>query len=76
MKTIFFTSTVQGKQYNRGIYYSSYENGEYKKPVFRPESVNIMDADILDYTPFIAPDENYLLFCSNRQNPEKKLCHI
>ena len=26
--------------------------------------------------PFIAPDESYLLFCSNRQNPEKELCHL
>jgi len=35
-----------------------------------------MVTSILNYTPFIAPDESYLLFCSNRQNPEKELCHI
>ena len=74
--TMFFTGSVQGKLYNMGIYYSNYENGEYKEPVFLPELINIPDSSILDYTPFIAPDESYLLFCSNRQNPEKELCHI
>ena len=75
-KTMFFASSAQGKLYNFGIYYSTYENGEYQSPVFLPEPINIQDTNILDYTPFIAPDESYLLFCSNRQNPEKELCHI
>ena len=75
-KTMFYSGSVQGKLYNVGIYYSNYENGEYQAPVFLPEPINIMDTAILDYTPFIAPDESYLLFCSNRQNPEKELCHI
>ncbi|MCK5536039.1 MAG: PD40 domain-containing protein [Bacteroidales bacterium] len=75
-KTMFYAGSVKGKLYSRGIYYSTYENGEYQIPVFLPEPINIMDTAILDYTPFIAPDESYLLFCSNRQNPEKELCHI
>lgn len=75
-KAMFFTGSVQGKLYNMGIYYSNYENGEYKVPVLLPEPINIPDPNILDYTPFIAADESYLLFCSNRQNPEKELCHI
>ena len=75
-KTMFYTGSVQGKLYNRGIYYSIYENGKYKNPVFLAEPINIMDPNILDYTPFIAQDESYLLFCSNRQNPEKELFHI
>ncbi len=74
--TMFYTGSVQGKLYNRGIYYSTYKNGEYKEPVLLPEHINIMDTCNLDYTPFIAPDESYLLFCSNRQNPEMELCHI
>ena len=57
-------------------YFSSYKNGEYNKPTLLPEPINIMNPLILDYTPYIAPDESYLLFCSNRQNPEKELCHI
>ena len=75
-KTMFFSGSVQGKRYNVGIYYSIYKNGEYQAPVFLPEPINIMDKNILDYTPFIAPDESYLLFCSNRQNPEIERCHI
>lgn len=75
-KTMFYAGSVEGKLYNRGIYYSNYENGEYQEPVLLPEHINIMDTSNLDYTPFIAPDESYLLFCSNRQNPEKELCHI
>lgn len=75
-RTIFYTGNVQGKLYNRGIYYSSYGKGEYNDPKLLPEPINIMDSNVLDYTPFIASDESYLLFCSNRQNPEKELCHI
>ena len=73
---MFYAGAVEGKLYNRGIYYSTFENGEYKEPVLLPEHINIMDTCNLDYTPFIAPDESYLLFCSNRQNPERELCHI
>ena len=75
-KTMFYAGSAQGKLYSMGIYYSNYENGEYQEPVFLPEPINILDSNILDYTPFIASDESYLLFCSNRQNPEKELCHI
>ncbi len=75
-KTLFYAGSVQGKLYNLGIYNSNYKNGEYTTPVLLSEPINIMDRSNLDYTPFIAPDESYLLFCSNRQNPEKELCHI
>ena len=74
--TLFYTGYVPGKLYNRGIYCSNYEQGEYQTPLQLPEPINIMDPRILDYTPFIASDESYLLFCSNRQNPELELCHI
>ncbi len=73
---IYYTGTVEGKLYNRGIYYSAFVDGEYIKPVLLPELINVMDTTILDYTPFIAPDDSYLLFCSNRQNPKIELCHI
>lgn len=74
--TIYFTGTIEGKLYNRGIYFSKFIHGEYINSVLLHEPINIMDANVLDYTPFIAPDESYLLFCSNRQNPEIELCHI
>ncbi len=75
-KSIFFTGSAQGKLYDRGIYSSFYEDGAYTTPILLPEPINMQDTLILDYTPFIAPDESYLLFCSNRQNPEKERCHI
>ncbi len=73
---IYFTGTIEGKLYNRGIYYSTFTNGQYIKPVLLPEPINVMDTNVLDYTPFIAHDESYLLFCSNRQNPDIETCHI
>ncbi len=75
-RTIYYTGTFQGKLYNKGIYYSNYKSGEYNEPKLLPEPINILDTLILDYTPFIASDESYLLFSSNRQNPERELCHI
>lgn len=74
--TLFYVGNLEGKLYNRGIYYSKFENGEYQSPVALPEQINIINKNNLDYTPFIAPDESYLLFCSNRQNPTLELCHI
>ena len=50
-------------QYGWGIYVSRYANGEYAEPVLLPEHINSTD---FDWTPFIAPDESYLLFASNR----------
>lgn len=73
---IFYTGTIEGKLYKRGIYYSAFVSGEYIKPVLLPGLINVIDTNVLDYTPFIASDESYLLFCSNRQNPEIELCHI
>jgi len=75
-KSLFFTGTTHGKLYNRGIYYSDFVKGVYSDPILLAEPINIMDTSHLDYTPFIAADESYLLFCSNRQNPEIERCHI
>jgi len=73
---IYYTGSIDGKLYHRGIYCSTFENGAYTKAILLPYPINIMDSTTLDYTPFIAADESYLLFCSNRQNPEIELCHI
>ena len=55
---------------NFGIYRSELENGVYMKPELLPASINL-EKGTLNWTPFIAPDESYLLFSSNRRNPEK-----
>lgn len=75
-KNIYFTGSIEGKLYNLGIFYSEYNNGGYVKPTLLQKPINLIDSATLDYTPFIAPDESYLLFCSNRQNPEIERCHI
>jgi hypothetical protein len=47
-----------------GIYRSELVNGEYAKPQLLPHSINL--PPFLNWAPFVAPDESYLLFSSNR----------
>jgi len=35
--TLFYAGNLEGKLYNRGIYYSRFENGEYQTPVALPD---------------------------------------
>lgn len=74
--TIYYTSYVVGKRWNRGISRSIYENGKYLTPEILGQSINIVDSNAIDYTPFIASDESFLLFCSNRENLTKEECRI
>ncbi len=50
-------------QYESGIFVSYYQDGQYSTPVLLPEHIN---TEHFDWTPFIAPDESYLIFVSNR----------
>ncbi len=54
---------------NYAIYRTELINGEYAKPELLPPSINA-SGGILNWTPFIAPDESYLLFCSRRVTPK------
>ena len=47
------------------IHTSTLKDGKYKKGRKLSDQVN---STSLDYDPFIAPDESYLIFCSNRPN--------
>ena len=73
---IYYTGFVQGKRWDRGILYSKFESGEYLTPQLLNETINIIDTNAIDYTPFISKDESYLLFSSNRQNIENEDCRI
>ena len=75
-KNLYFTGTTNKKMFNRGIYFSEYKEGIYQPSVMLPSPINIVDTGIIDYTPYIDPDEQYLLFCSNRHNPGIEECHI
>lgn len=50
------------------IYYSKYENGRYSTPERLSDNVN---SDNRDFHPYIAPDESYILFDSNRDEDSK-----
>jgi Tol biopolymer transport system component len=63
--TLYFIGHAPGGMRNDfGIYRSELVNGEYAKPQLLPRSINLPPA--LNWAPFIAPDESYLLFSSNR----------
>jgi hypothetical protein len=64
--TLYFIGYVEEKQRNVGIYQSAFINGAYSKPELLPPNINVPREDVLDWTPYIAPDESCLIFCSNR----------
>jgi len=66
--TLYFVAHLEGLWCNIGIYRSECKNGEYTKPEPLPQSINL--PPYREWTPFIAPDESYLIFCSTRWLPE------
>lgn len=66
--TLYFLGYAEGYWNNFGIYRSELVNGKYKKPEFLPKSINLPN-DVRNWTPFVAPDESYLLFSSTRGLP-------
>jgi len=69
--TLYFFAHAEGlgSLNDYGIYRSQLINGEYAKPELLPPSVNAGDS-VLNWTPFIAPDESFLLFSSSRTTSE------
>ncbi|HPG38886.1 MAG TPA: hypothetical protein PLP19_08515 [bacterium] len=66
--TLYFVAHSDGLWANIGIYRSEFVNSEYTKPEPLPQSINL--PPYREWTPFIAPDESYLIFCSTRGLPE------
>jgi uncharacterized protein (TIGR02145 family) len=72
LKAVFVSSVTRtgtlycyaGRIEAGGIYRIELVNGEYAKPQLLPQSINQPGSQ--NITPFIAPDESYLLFSSNR----------
>jgi len=62
--TLYFMGYAPGPRNDFGIYRAELINGEYAKPELLPRSINL--PPFLNWAPFIAPDESYLLFSSNR----------
>lgn len=67
-RSIYFMSHLEGPMNGYGIYRAEFINGEYAKPEPLPLSIN--KSGFLNWTPFISPDESYLLFSSNRHDPD------
>jgi hypothetical protein len=65
--TIYFVGFADSVENNMGIYYSKLGDSGYEKPILLPSQIN---SKYFDWTPFIADDESYLIFSSNR--PESK----
>ena len=66
--TIYFMGYLNGQWADIGIYRAEFVNGAYAKPELLPSSINTGDGN-RNWTPFIAPNERYLLFCSTRGLP-------
>lgn len=60
---IYYCSKLPGVAYETGIYVSCYKDKRHTTPILLPEKIN---SEYLDWTPYIAPDESFLLFSSNR----------
>lgn len=63
--TLYFMGYAEGQWINLGIYRAEILNGIYAKPELLPESINSRDGS-RNWTPYVAPDESYLIFCSTR----------
>jgi hypothetical protein len=61
---VYFSDTMTGKSWNTGIYCALYS--ETGLTNIQPLPATINSPDIIEYTPYIASDESYLLFSSNR----------
>jgi hypothetical protein len=68
--TLYFTGTLEGSGLNRGIYRSRLVDGEYAAPELLGGNIN---GEYIDYCPWIAADESYLLFASSRPETEEPL---
>jgi hypothetical protein len=61
--TLYFLGFLAGVEQECGIFRSQFKNGAFLTPEAMPPSIN---SPAQDWTPFIAPDESYLLFSSTR----------
>lgn len=72
--TLYFFGHAEGlgSRNDFGIYRSEFINGAYVKPELLPPDINAAEG-VLNWTPFIAPDESYLIFSSNRLASQQDL---
>ncbi len=71
---MYYVARIPGKMFERGIFRTRAAGGQFLMRIRLPKPVNT--EKFIDYTPCIAPDESFLLFSSNRQNPDTEFCQI
>lgn len=64
---LYFSSNYKNGKGDFDIYMCHYINGKYSSPVNLGDSLN---TSFIEQEPFIAPDESYIIFCSDRQVPK------
>ncbi len=74
--TVYYNGPVPGKRWGRGILRSRFTRGSFSDPEVIGSPINIIDTLAIDYTPFIAGDETFLLFSSNRHDPAGEQCRV
>ncbi|OGU56846.1 MAG: hypothetical protein A2V66_10690, partial [Ignavibacteria bacterium RBG_13_36_8] len=62
--SLYYISYYEEASPQYGLYYSKYAGDQYFSPVLMEEKFNKLHAD---WTPYIAPDESYFIFCSFRE---------
>ena len=61
---VYYSSGMKTKVWNTGIFAARYSADGYSDVTPLDETINVPNA--IDYTPYVSPDESFLLFSSNR----------
>jgi Tol biopolymer transport system component len=69
-RTIYFFSGREGGMGRSDVYRSTFKNGKHASVENLGNGIN---TEYVDNDPYIAPDESYLIFCSNRPQGMGKL---
>jgi len=67
---VYFSSMMNTKVWNTGIFGARYSAEGYSDIVPLDDTINVAQA--IDYTPYVSPDESFLLFASNRPHLSDK----
>jgi hypothetical protein len=67
---VYYSDVLKGKTWDRGIYVADYTSNGCSNSHALPTNIN---SRCIDYTPFIAPDESFLMFCSSRPSREENM---
>ncbi len=67
---VYFCDSMAGKPWNRGIYRARLTADGYEDATALPPVIN---SPYIDYTPYVAPDESFLMLSSSRPSAEERM---